>query len=161
LAGLGQAEASALHRMDVDLKGGRIVTFRHKTSTGFVIPLYPQARPLLERVCAGKKHDDHLFRPKNVKKALAAACDRLNLPRFSQRSFRRMFIVRALERGVDPKTVSEWQGHRDGGSLILKTYSHVRPVHSQRMALLMNFDPEEADSRPLELDERQSLLKNS
>jgi integrase len=156
LAGLGQAEAGALRRMDVDLKAGRIVTFRHKTSTGFVIPLYPQVRPLLEKVCEGKKHDEHLFRPKDPKKALAAACDRLNLPRFSQRSLRRMFIVRALERGVDPKTVSEWQGHADGGSLILKTYSHVRPVHSQRMAQLMSNDLD--DEIPLELDERRKQL---
>jgi len=48
-----------------------------------------------------------------------------------------MFITRAIERGVDVKVVAEWQGHRDGGQLILSTYSHVRPVHSQRMARLM------------------------
>jgi hypothetical protein len=48
-----------------------------------------------------------------------------------------MFITRALELGVDPKTISEWQGHRDGGVLIMRVYSHVRPVHSQRMASLM------------------------
>jgi hypothetical protein len=48
-----------------------------------------------------------------------------------------MFIVRAIELGVDVKVIAEWQGHRDGGQLILSTYSHVRPVHSQRMAQLM------------------------
>jgi hypothetical protein len=48
-----------------------------------------------------------------------------------------MFITRAIERGVDVKVIAEWQGHRDGGKLILGTYSHVRPVHSQRMAALM------------------------
>jgi integrase len=47
-----------------------------------------------------------------------------------------MFITRAIERGVDVKVIAEWQGHRDG-SLILSTYSHVRPIHSQRMAQLM------------------------
>jgi hypothetical protein len=47
-----------------------------------------------------------------------------------------MFITRAIERGVDVKVIAEWQGHRDG-ALILSTYSHVRPVHSQRMAQLM------------------------
>jgi hypothetical protein len=49
-----------------------------------------------------------------------------------------MFITRAIERGVDVKVISQWQGHRDGGKLILDTYSHVRPVHSQRMAQLMD-----------------------
>jgi hypothetical protein len=42
-----------------------------------------------------------------------------------------------LELGVDVKTVAQWQGHQDGGVLILKTYSHVRALHSQRMAQLM------------------------
>ena len=35
------------------------------------------------------------------------------------------------------KVIAEWQGHRDGGKLILATYSHVRAMHSQRMAQLM------------------------
>ena len=48
-----------------------------------------------------------------------------------------MFITRAIERGVDVKVIAQWQGHQDGGKLILQTYSHVRPVHSQRMAQLM------------------------
>jgi hypothetical protein len=48
-----------------------------------------------------------------------------------------MFITRAIERGVDVKVIAQWQGHRDGGKLILDTYSHVNPVHSQRMAELM------------------------
>jgi hypothetical protein len=48
-----------------------------------------------------------------------------------------MFITRAIERGVDVKVIAEWQGHKDGGKLILDTYSHVNRVHSQRMAALM------------------------
>jgi len=48
-----------------------------------------------------------------------------------------MFITRGIERGVDVKVISQWQGHRDGGKLILDTYSHVNPVHSNRMAQLM------------------------
>ena len=48
-----------------------------------------------------------------------------------------MFITRAIERGVDVKVIAEWQGHRDGGKLILNTYSHIRRPHSERMAALM------------------------
>jgi integrase len=138
LLGLGQAELSALMRGDVDLEAGRIITFRHKTKSGFAIPLFPQARPLIEKLYAGKSHDERLFALDNAKKALAGACRRLNLPPFSQRSFRRMFITRAIERGVDVKVIAEWQGHKDGGKLILQTYSHVNPVHSNRMAQLMS-----------------------
>ena len=137
LCGLGQAEASALTRADVDFEVGRIITFRHKTKSGFAVPLYPQVRPLLERLCDGKSHDERVFKIDNAKRALGAACRRLNLPPFSQRSFRRMFITRAIQRGIDVKVIAEWQGHKDGGKLILQTYSHVNPVHSNRMAQLM------------------------
>lgn len=48
-----------------------------------------------------------------------------------------MFITRAIERRVDVKVVAQWQGNRDGGKLILDTYSHVRPEHGDRLAALM------------------------
>jgi integrase len=80
---------------------------------------------------------EKVFRVKDAKKAITAACKRLRLPAYSHRSFRRMFITRALERGIDVKTVSLWQGHRDGGKLILDTYSHVNAIHAERMAKLM------------------------
>ena len=137
LCGLGQAEAGSLTRADVDFEAERIITFRHKTSTGFAVPLFPQVRPLLERLCEGKAHDEPVFRIADAKKALAGACRRLGYPAFSQRSLRRLFIVRAIEKGVDVKVIAEWQGHRDGGKLILDTYSHVNRSHSQRMAQLM------------------------
>ncbi|HEV3099498.1 MAG TPA: hypothetical protein VGY75_07265, partial [Candidatus Udaeobacter sp.] len=62
LAGLGQAEASSLTRADVDFEADRIITFRHKTATGFAIPLFPQVCPLLERLCEGKAHDERTFK---------------------------------------------------------------------------------------------------
>jgi integrase len=138
LAGLGQAEAAAIKRSDVDLDAGRITTFRHKTRQGFVVPLFPQLRPLVEKLCNGKAHDARLFTHKDAAKALANACKRLSLPNYSHRALRRMFITRAIERGVDVRTLAEWQGHRDGGKLILNTYSHVRRPHSDRMAALMS-----------------------
>jgi len=140
LAGLGQAEAGSLRRCDVDLEAGRIITFRHKTTIGFAMPVFPQVRPLLERLCDGKTNGDRIFKIADAKKALAGACRRLGLPAFSQRSLRRMFITRGIERGVDVKVIAEWQGHKDGGKLILQTYSHVNPVHSNRMAQLLTLD---------------------
>jgi integrase len=137
LAGLGQAEAAAIKRSHVDLESGRIIVYRHKTDTGFVIPIYPQVRALVEKLCNGKKPNERLFSINESRKALANACKRLEFPPFTHRSLRRMFITRAIERGVDVKVIAEWQGHKDGGKLILQTYSHVRPEHSNRMALLM------------------------
>jgi integrase len=138
LAGLGQAEAGSLRREDINFDAGRFITFRHKTSKGFAVPIFPQLWPLLERLCEGKASGDRVFKIRDAKKALAGGCRRLGLPPFSQRSLRRMFITRAIEKGADVKVIADWQGHRDGGKLILDTYSHVNPVHSQRMAQLMS-----------------------
>jgi len=143
LAGLGQAEAAAITRSHVDLDAGRIIVYRHKTDKGFGIPIYPQVRPLVEKLCERKAHNAPLFSISQARKALANSCKRLGFPSFTHRSLRRMFITRAIERGVDIKVIAEWQGHRDGGKLILATYSHVRPEHSNRMAQLMSTDEPE------------------
>jgi hypothetical protein len=45
-----------------------------------------------------------------------------------------MFIVRAIRKGVSVHVIAQWQGHRDGRKLILDTYSHVRPEHSELQA---------------------------
>jgi integrase len=138
LAGLGQAEASSIRRTDVNLKKGTITTFRHKTKSGFQIPIYPQLRPLIKRLCKGKGHDELLLRIKGARKALTESCKRLGLPHFTQRSLRRMFVTQALRRGVNVKAIARWQGHKDGGKLILDTYSDVvEEGHSQAMARLM------------------------
>jgi integrase len=158
ISGLGQAEASSLTRADVDLDAGRIIVYRHKTDVGFAIPIYPQLRALLERLCKGKKPHERLFSVYAARKAIANSCKRLGFVRelpdgrmvaqFTSRSFRRMFITLCLERGIDVQTVSRWQGHRDGGKLILSTYAHINRPHSDRMAALLT-DGEPANVIPL------------
>ena len=143
LAGLGQAEVASITRAHVYLEAGQITLYRCKTDTGFVIPIYPQVRPLVEKLCKGKGHNERLFSINEARKGLENACKRLGFPKFTHRSLRRMFITRAIERGIDVKVISEWQGHRDGGRLILQTYSHVNAAHSERMARLMSDDEPE------------------
>ena len=137
LAGLGKAEAAALGQSDIDWNRETITTFRNKTKSGFAIPIYPQLKPLLLRRRRDDAPNERVFKIDNAKKAIANACRRLNLPQYSHISFRRMFITRAIERGVDVKVIADWQGHKDGGKLILDTYSHVNRAHSRRMAQLM------------------------
>lgn len=137
LLGLGQAELAGMRREHIDLDSARVIVYRAKTTQSFVIPLYPQSQQLIERLCRGRKNSSHIFALQQARKALRHSCTRLGFPHFTHRSLRRMFITRAIELGVDVKVIAEWQGHRDGGKLILDTYSHVNPVHSQRMAALM------------------------
>src|SRR5204862_8253153 len=80
------------------------------------------------------KVGEPVFEIQDPKKALGSACKRLKFQHFSSRALRRCFITRAIELGVDFKTISAWQGHQDGGVLIAKTYSHLRNEHSDNMA---------------------------
>ncbi|MBA2269055.1 MAG: hypothetical protein H0W20_00445 [Chthoniobacterales bacterium] len=82
-AGLGQAEASSLTVNDIDWHHCTIRTFRHKTKSGFAVPLYPQLRPLLERLVKDKRGNDRVFKISDANKAIAAACKRLGLPAYS------------------------------------------------------------------------------
>ncbi len=136
VVGVGQAEAGGLQKQHVNVKKKQMTFFRHKTKTPYVVPIFPQAETLLHKLLdrPDLKQTDTLFRIKDAKKALAAACARLKLPAYSQRAFRRMFITRCIEKGIDVKVIAQWQGHQDGGKLILGTYSHVRNVHAEEMA---------------------------
>ena len=129
LAGLGQAEAWALTWGDVDWVRNQIQIRRHKTDVRFQIPIYPHLRPLMERMYkkAGKTAvpGARVFKFRNGKKALDGACARLGFKHFTQRNLRQCLIMRLWKAGVDRKLIAKWQGHQDGGQLILETYTEV------------------------------------
>lgn len=137
LAGVGTAECANMDGEHINFAANRITLYRKKTDTGYSIPIYPQVLPFLRHLEA--KHQivtgQPVFRVKDPKKALGAACKRLGFLNFSPRSLRRCFITRCIELGIDFKTIAAWQGHRDGGVLIARTYSHLRNEHSDAMAL--------------------------
>jgi integrase len=139
-AGVGTAECSGLRGEHFDFSRQRIVLYRVKTDQGYEIPMFPQVAPLIEkwRASGRLRVGEPVFRIREPKKSLANACKRLGLPHFSPRSLRRCFVTRAVEKGVDFKTLASWQGHQDGGVLIAKTYSHLRTEHSDRMALKLS-----------------------
>lgn len=135
-AGLGQAEAAELKWSDIDFDAGQMQIKRVKTGKYFSVPLYPKLRPLLARMRseaearAGEenrefKREERVFIIDNARKALTNACERLGFPEFTQRNLRQMFIVEAYRAGVDVKTIAKWQGHQDGGKLIMDTYTEA------------------------------------
>lgn len=129
LAGVGQAEASSLTWGDVDFVQGRLLFRRHKTDKRFIVPIYPHLRPFMEKLrdeLEGVTDPKALvFQVKDARKALRNACLRLELPHFTQRNFRQCLIRRLWQSGVDKKLIAKWQGHQDGGKLILDTYTEV------------------------------------
>lgn len=127
-AGLGQAEIKldALTWDDMDFERGIFRVLRQKTGERFEVPIYPNLKPVLERLAAQPhKPHDSILKISDGKKALAAACKRLGFHPFSQRNIRAVQIRRLWRDGVDVKLISKWQGHQDGGKLILNTYTEV------------------------------------
>jgi integrase len=141
-AGLGQAEASALIWSDIDFTAETMQIQRAKTGKYFTVPIYPKLRPLLVRMkqeaeSQAKQEnrelqkEERVFIIDNARKALTNACERLKFPEFTQRNLRQMFIVEAVRAGVDVKTIAKWQGHQDGGKLIMDTYTEVIAADQQ------------------------------
>ena len=126
-AGVGQAEAGSLTWADIDEEREVIHYLRKKTKRAFNTPVFPWLKPLLARLRADAGPNPHgpVFKVKDVKKALHGATERLGLPHFTQRNLRAMRIKRLWEQGVDVKVIAQWQGHRDGGTLIMTTYTQV------------------------------------
>ncbi len=129
LAGLGQAEAGSLKWGDVDWARNVLHVKRHKTQERFQLPIYEWLKPLLARLekkCMSPPAPGaNVFKIKDAKKALAAACKRLGFYQFTQRNIRACLIRRLWQSKVDVKLIAKWQGHQDGGKLILNTYTEV------------------------------------
>ncbi len=128
-AGVGQAEAGSLTKGDLDWARNFIHFRRRKTQVVFQVPIYNHLKPLLKKL-EGKLGTDavsktKLFKIKDARKALAGACRRLNFKNFTQRNIRQVLIRRLWQSGVDYKLIAKWQGHQDGGKLILDTYTEV------------------------------------
>jgi integrase len=126
LAGVGQAEASALRWRDIS--GDKIWFLRRKTGKKFYVPIYTWLAPLIARLRAARTSDDEqerVFSILEAGKALENACDRLEYPRFTQRNLRAMCIRRLYDVGIPVKQIALWQGHSDGGQLIQQIYTEV------------------------------------
>jgi integrase len=127
LAALGQAEAESLKWQDVDWENEKIHVQRKKTGQYFYVPFYPWLKPFLVDLWnrEGQPILGQIFKVKCGKMSLRNACKALKLPHFSPRNLRQYGIVRLLRAGLPVKLVSKYQGHQDGGRLILSTYSEV------------------------------------
>jgi hypothetical protein len=102
---------------------------RHKTKALFSVPLYPDLKPFLQRLYAKYPAppalDTPIFKMQSARKALENACKRLGYPAFTPRSIRAYLIRRLWQAKIDIKLIAKWQGHSDGGKLILNTYTEV------------------------------------
>jgi len=129
-AAVGQAEAKNLLWQNVDFAKMRLNFYRQKTKRHFHVPIFKDdLLPLLQRRKAqlGREPNptEFVFSMKDGKKGLTAATKALGFPSFSQRDLRAMRISDWVRKNAGVKLISKWQGHSDGGILILNTYSDI------------------------------------
>jgi integrase len=140
--GCRHGQAQALQWEDVDLrpeeKGGGWITFWSgvrgtKGAKSRRLPISVPLRKILEDY-KPKDATGPVFKIKTPRIALDNACKRLEIPHLRLHDLRHFFSTYAIESGVDIPTVAKWLGHKDGGALLMKTYSHVRDDHSAASA---------------------------
>lgn len=126
-AALGTAECIYADWQKVNWQGGYIEVKRQKTGAYFRVPIYDHLKPFLldlhER--QGSPASGLLFSILSPKQALYNACTRLKFPAYSPIDFRKARITWFLRKGVAAEAIAKWQGHRDNGVLIRRTYSWV------------------------------------
>ena len=167
-SGARKSEAARVYGCDCDFANGKI-TIKGDPETGTknweirIVPMIPDVRRLLERIRSEKDEKEWLSNPvigvQECQKAIDSACKKLGIARFTHHDLRHLFATRCIESGVDVPTVSRWLGHKDGGALAMKTYGHLRDLHSTTMAQKVIFsDPVASNVIALQLP--QASLKN-
>ncbi len=146
-SGMRVGEAREVRFEDVNLEagsvlitGGELGTKNHQER---VIPLFPNLRNLLVRLIAAHDSTDmseRVFDIDSPRGAMKLACKRAGLKQFSVHSLRHFFASNAIESGINFKVISDWLGHSDGGTLVAKTYGHLRADYSAAMAEKMSFE---------------------
>ncbi len=92
------------------------------------LPINPALRAVLERI--GRQESGPVLQGGPPREALRAACRRAGCQPLRIHDLRHCFASWAIESGVDVPTVARWLGHKDGGALLMRTYSHLRDDHS-------------------------------
>lgn len=149
VTGARKSEAGNIEWRDLDFRAGEIVIRGHaetgtKNWTVLRMPMIPAARALFERM-RSERADEPLtakvFRVREAQKAINTACRKLGIARITHHSLRHLFATVSIESGVPIPTVAGWLNHKDGGTLLMRTYSHLRNEHSQAQAQRVTFAP--------------------
>ncbi len=109
------------------------------------VPMIPALRTLLLRLHQEASRirklepDDRLLVVTTAKDAMDRAAKVTRTPRITHHDLRHLYATNCIEAGVDIPTVSKWLGHKDGGSLAIRVYGHLRNEHSLESAKKVTF----------------------
>ena len=106
------------------------------------VPMVPPMVSLLQQMEKRRLSTDpeeYVLKIRDVRGALARGCAAARAPLISHHDLRHLFATVAIEGSVDIATVANWLGHKDGGALAMKTYHHLRDLHSSTSANKVTF----------------------
>lgn len=144
-SGMRPGEIVALKWEDINDEQGVIRVFGGDQGTKNrqfrTVPMIPPMRELIRRMRAEKSRSpgDKLFRIGPPGDALQSACDRIGIPRMRIYDCRHYFASQCNASGVPVSTFSTWLGHRDGGTLALRTYVHQLDQQQHDQAAKVTF----------------------
>ncbi|MGH7952913.1 MAG: tyrosine-type recombinase/integrase [Limisphaerales bacterium] len=145
-SGMRLNEACSLRWHDVNFSGGVFtVTGGERGTKNYeqrTVPLFAEMRVLIERIKrerGGGAQNDFVIRTATARQCLETASRKLALPNFHHHSLRHYFASCAVESGADIPTIAGWLGHKDGGALLMKRYSHLRQSHSIEQSKRVSF----------------------
>ena len=152
-SGMRVGEAREVRIEDIDFTNNRLLITGGRGGTKNLeqrsIPLFPNLRQLLIRMSDGKirpASNIKLFTLQSPRGAIRNACERMGLKHYAVHSLRHFFASNAVEENIHFKVIANWLGHKDGGVLVAKTYSHLREQFGAEMARRMTFTSSAVDS---------------
>lgn len=140
--GCRKGEAAKVTWADLDFTRG-VINVRGDLLTGTKnwetrrVPMIPAARALLLEMRERRSEEPEtgtMLLVRECQKSLDRAAKIVGMARITHHDLRHLFATICIESGVDIPTVSRWLGHKDGGTLAMKTYGHLRDEHSASQA---------------------------
>lgn len=145
-SGMRRNEAAYLNWPDIDFERDQFTIRGNQDGTKNLeertIPLFPALKKLFLQLKERPNINPsgRVLTLLECRGSIDGACKRLSLPKYSHHDFRHFFCSNAVEAGIDFKVIADWLGHKDGGLLVARTYSHLRAEHSRLMAQKMTFE---------------------
>ncbi|MEN9576857.1 MAG: hypothetical protein RL514_4712 [Verrucomicrobiota bacterium] len=142
--GIRKVMVHRVMQQDIQLDQSRITFSFNKQRGGKVwritFPMPAILREALKRYLSVHPADGDrpALKIKSINKLLKTAAAAAGLQEFNHRTFRKLFITRALQAGIEVPVIAAIDGHRDGGKSILNNYHQLCPDKiEEKISLLL------------------------
>jgi integrase len=129
-----------LGRRELHVRGDPVTATKNGETR--YVPMIPELERMLSELRAERQNEPStatVMRVFECQNSMTRAATKIGMKRITHHDLRHLFATICIESGVDIPTVSRWLGHKDGGTLCMKTYGHLRQDHSFAQAQRVSF----------------------